>query len=140
MSPDHLIVGALDLVDRAPLSLAHRRGSVFIARQAIEAAVALALGLDDLSRVNHRSRFILLRTERAEDLAREGHSMWSALSTLCHYHPYDLVPSAGDIRQLLIAVRDWLDRMTAAQADATSTSRIKLDALNAGTLQKVGHS
>ena len=41
------------------------------------------------------------RTLSNRDLARETAAAWSDLSRACHHHPYELAPTANELRDLL---------------------------------------
>ena len=36
-----------------------------------------------------------------QDLAREAAAAWTGLSRACHHHPYELAPTANELRDLL---------------------------------------
>ena len=42
---------------------------------------------------------------RDRDLGRETFAAWSDLSRACHHHPYELAPTAGELRNLLDVAR-----------------------------------
>lgn len=118
-----LCCGASDLIRHHPASVAHRRGAAFVARQAIEGTTRAALGPYDTRRMRWRSRFLLLATLAGRDearrhLARRGYLLWSAWSEVCHYRPYDLVPSAPVLLYRLDETTAWIHTTaTAARSD-----------------------
>ena len=124
MTPHEKVLGAQLVLFRNPASLAHRRGSAFLARQAVEGAVRMALGKRESWNMTFRSRFILLRLVCPEAMAREGHSLWAALSEVCHYHPYDLVPPASDVQLLLTDTQSWINDVENFVGDSVGLDRI----------------
>jgi hypothetical protein len=86
-----------------------RRAAAVLARQALEAALdelwtARRLTLADCST---RAQFACLRTYLGDDrLAAEIHHTWGTLTGACHHHPYELGPTAAELRA-------WLDTTAA---------------------------
>jgi hypothetical protein len=58
-----------------------------------------------------RVQLICLRTYLGDtDLAaRAGHA-WSALSRACHHHPYELAPTAAELRGWLAVVEELIQK------------------------------
>lgn len=104
-----LIQGAESLLLHDPMSIAHRRGAAFIARQAIELAVRSALGGAEQSGMKWASRFLVLGVVRPDAAAERGRVMWERWSEVCHYHHYDLVPSAAAVQERLLETQRWID-------------------------------
>jgi hypothetical protein len=106
------------VLNASPGSTAHRRGCGFVARQAMESGLRVALGSADSPKAKWRSRFLLLeflepnegllspRSRRAH--ARHGYLLWTWWSGLCHYGFYDLLPSATEIEDRLDTTETWL--------------------------------
>lgn len=76
------------------------RAAALLARQALETAIDErcaaeheALG----SCTSHRAQLLCLGRLGDPTLAREAAHVWSALSRACHYHAYELPPTAGEL-------------------------------------------
>ena len=89
------------------------RASALLACRALEATVSRlwerrTLDLQDRSM---RVQLICLRTYLGDaDLAaRAGHA-WSALSRACHHHPYELAPTAAELRGWLAVVEELIQK------------------------------
>ena len=65
----------------------------------------------DLQGCSMRVQLICLRTYLGDaDLAaRAGHA-WSALSRACHHHPYELAPTAEELRGWLSVVEELIQK------------------------------
>ncbi len=65
----------------------------------------------DLQGCPMRVQLICLRTYMGDaDLAaRAGHA-WSALSRACHHHPYELAPTAAELRGWLSVVEELMQK------------------------------
>lgn len=90
------------------------RASALLALQALEAGV---LGLWerrtlDLQGRSMRAQLICLRTYLGDAhlAARTGHA-WSALSRASHHHPYELAPTAAELRSWFSAVRELIQKV-----------------------------
>lgn len=89
------------------------RASALLACRALEATVQRlwerrAL---DIRGCPMRVQLICLRTYLGDaDLAaRTGHA-WSALSRACHHHPYELAPTAAELRGWLSVVEELIQK------------------------------
>ena len=76
------------------------RAAVLLARQAIEVALATMwaskhLGVQDTSL---RAQFLCAVPELGRSAAGQGYHTWSALSQAAHHHPYELAPTADEVR------------------------------------------
>ena len=85
------------------------RASALLALRALEASL-LRLWADrgpGLERCPMRAQLICLRSYLGDAslAARAGHA-WSALSRACHHHPYELAPTAAELRGWLAVVRE----------------------------------
>jgi hypothetical protein len=84
---------------------------------ALPVRTALEERLDDLCsslhertvKGNGRSKRICVRTLIDEQLGATVDQAYSALSTACHQHAYDLSPTVGEIRHLMGMVTTVLD-------------------------------
>jgi hypothetical protein len=89
------------------------RAAALLACRALEATMhrlwlRRTLDLQDRSM---RVQLICLRTYLGDaDLAaRAGHA-WSALSRACHHHPYELAPTAAELRGWLAVVEELIQK------------------------------
>jgi hypothetical protein len=106
-----LLAMARQLLDRASPDTAGLwpRAAALLARQALEVAVddfwqARRIPLESCPT---RAQLICLREYLDDDdLAGRVHHAWNALSRACHHHPYELAPTAGELR-------DWMDSVDA---------------------------
>jgi hypothetical protein len=77
------------------------RTSAFLARQALEEAVgahwACSPATVGMETRPMRSQLICLPYYLDETLARQAAYTWAALSGACHYHPYELAPTSGEL-------------------------------------------
>jgi len=102
------------------------RAVALLARQALETA------LDDfwkaspatagLCRCSRKTQFTCLPFYLHPRLARDLGYVWSALSNVCHYHPYELAPTATELSGWIEAVATLL----AAIGDSEARSQIEL--------------
>lgn len=79
------------------------RVAAFLARRALEDAVmawcrTVSVHLD---RTTMRSKLIVIRVLHGEEIANVACAAWAGLSQACHYHAYELAPSAAQLRRLL---------------------------------------
>ena len=89
------------------------RASALLACRALEATVSRLWERRtlDLQGCSMRVQLICLRTYLGDaDLAaRTGHA-WSALSRACHHHPYELAPTAAELRGWLSVVEELIQK------------------------------
>jgi hypothetical protein len=87
------------------LAACRPRAAAVLARQALEAALAelwTARGLT-LAGCSTRAQLACLRSYLGDDrLAADIQHTWGALTGVCHHHPYELGPTATELRA-------WLD-------------------------------
>ena len=109
MTPDELLDAARDLMQRPGASLdgIWPRAATLLARQALEAAMAelwaskrQAAGLSGCSM---RSQELCLTAYLDPGTASRAAYLLAALSHACHYHPYELAPTAAELT-------GWLDQ------------------------------
>ena len=115
MTPADLLAAARDLLERPALASVGSwpRATALLARQALEAA------LDDfwkaspatagLARCTRKTQLTSLPAYLNPRLARDVGYLWHALSNACHYHPYDLAPTAAELS-------GWIDAVATLQA------------------------
>jgi hypothetical protein len=108
MTPEGLLAEARQLIQRPDVSTAGvwPRAAALLARQALELAMA---GLWDatpeafgLNECTMRSQLLCLTACVDEDTASRVAYLSAALSRGCHYHPYELAPTAAELTR-------WLD-------------------------------
>ena len=80
------------------------RTAAVLGRQAIEGALRQYWGrrepgLEHCS--SHAQLLCLVAYLSNRELAQETSAAWSALSRACHHHPYELSPTAGELRAWL---------------------------------------
>ena len=89
------------------------RASALLACRALEATVNRLWERRtlDLQRCSMRVQLICLRTYLGDaDLAARGGHAWSALSRACHHHPYELAPTAAELRGWLSVVEELIQK------------------------------
>lgn len=92
-----------------------------LTRQALEQALSefWAAGPDTaaLRHCTRRTQFACLPFYLPVGVAREAEYVWAALSEACHYHAYELAPTAGELTTWLDAVAGLIESMQAGRAD-----------------------
>ncbi len=84
------------------------RTAALLGRQAIESALRdyWDLRQPGLEQCNTRAQLLCLVAYLSKrELARETYDAWAALSRACHHHPYELSPTAGELRGWLTTAR-----------------------------------
>jgi hypothetical protein len=112
-TPADLLGLARQLLDRESPETAGLwpRAAALLARQALEMAVddywaARRIPLDSCPTLQ---QLICLREYLGDpDLAGRVHHAWNALSRACHYHPYELAPTARELDGWLETVGSWV--------------------------------
>jgi hypothetical protein len=111
MTPGELLTEARRLIEHPDAATAGvwPRAAALLARQALEQAMA---GLwaaqpqaNGLSRGTMRSQLLCLNAYVGGDVATRAAYLSAALSRACHYHPYELAPTAAELT-------GWLDETT----------------------------
>lgn len=104
--------GLLDHADPETAGL-WPRASALLAGRALEASVRRLWERRhlDLRNCSMRVQLICLRSylDDAELAARARHT-WSALRRACHHHPYELGPTATELRVWLAVVEELVQR------------------------------
>jgi hypothetical protein len=121
MTPSEVLGAARDLLERpAPAGVGGwQRAVALLTRQALEQAIeefwtadSATAGLRDSTR---KTQLTCLPVYLQPQLAREISYVWAALSSACHYHPYDLAPTSAELA-------GWIDAVSALlKAIAIST-------------------
>lgn len=90
------------------------RGTAFLTRQALEAAVAnywhrRAPGMDTC---DGRAQLVALRFYlAAPTMARLAHQTWASLSHACHHHAYELAPTAAELQRWIETVCEIINAL-----------------------------
>jgi hypothetical protein len=118
MTPADLLATARDLLERPALASVGGwpRAVALLTRQALGTALEefwkaspTTAGLCDCAR---KTQLICLPAYLDACLAREASYIWAALSSACHYHPYDLSPTAAELSGWIDAVATLLTSIT----------------------------
>jgi hypothetical protein len=112
------LLNSADLILSEPRSSAAGvwpRAAALLARQAIETAMiefwlVRAPGLEWCT--THAQLLCLADYMRDREIAESASHAWNSLSRVCHHHPYELLPTAAELRVLLDTTR----RLVAALA------------------------
>ena len=84
------------------------RTAAVLGRQAIESALRQYWGRREpgLEHCSSQAQLLCLVAYLSKrELAQETSAAWSALSRACHHHPYELSPTAGELRTWLTTAR-----------------------------------
>lgn len=125
MTPDELLAAARRLMQRPEAATAGiwPRAAALLARQAIEAAMAELWAAKrqaaGLSRARMRSQLLCLTAYLDRGPAGRAAYLFAALSRACHYHPYELAPTAAELLGWLDETAQIVARMQEA-ADVVS--------------------
>lgn len=112
MSPTELLNAARETLDRTGglVAALWPRAAAILARQALETALReLWMSRPDyegLASCSMRSQLASLMEVVGPETGARANFVWSALSEACHYHPYELAPTAGELRH-------WIDEVEA---------------------------
>jgi hypothetical protein len=100
-TPAQLLQAARDLVAQPGQTVGlWPRAAAFLARQALEAALAelWANQASGLEQASFRTQLLCLRAFLGNDaLAGRVNHAWWALTRVCHYHPYELSPNWDEL-------------------------------------------
>jgi hypothetical protein len=112
MTPEELLTEARRLVDHPDAAIAGvwPRAAALLARQALEQAMAdLWAGqpeTDALALSSMRSQLLCLTAYLDPDVATRAAYLSAALSRACHYHSYELAPTATELTRWLNETAD----------------------------------
>jgi hypothetical protein len=115
VTPAELLAGARDLIARpeAAAAGAWPRTAALLTRQALEDAVNARWATEEagllMRRASMRSKLIALPFYLEESVARQIAFVNAALTSACHYHPYELAPTAAELTR-------WIDDVDALVA------------------------
>jgi hypothetical protein len=118
MTPDSLLADA-DRLLREVLPQSRGRWPrvcVWLIRLALERALQdfWAAREPQIADAPRRAQLLLLDRYAGSDVARAATAAWAGLSRAAHHHPYELAPTAGELRSWQITVRGVCDELAAA--------------------------
>lgn len=90
------------------------RTAAVLGRQAIESALRQYWDLREpgLAECSSQAQLLCLVAYLGKrELAQETAAAWSALSRACHHHPYELSPTAGELRAWLTTARRFAEQI-----------------------------
>ncbi|MEV7803277.1 hypothetical protein AB0O28_10065 [Microbispora sp. NPDC088329] len=89
------------------------RAAAFLIRLALEACLAdyWSRTAPGLERCDTHAQIVCLKGYRDPGTARLAARCWAALSRACHYHGYELSPTAAELRGLHTEVRALAGRL-----------------------------
>lgn len=110
MSPSDLLHAARSMLEKtggmAPALWP--RSAAILGRQALEGAVRQMWrrrpDVAEMAERSMRSQLISLPVVVSPDTSSRIRFVWGALTEACHYHPYELAPTAGELSR-------WLDEV-----------------------------
>jgi hypothetical protein len=111
MTPGELLVAARDRMGRPGLTTVGGwpRAVALLTRQALEKALdefwATSATTAGLAVCSNKTQLICLPSYLHPAIARQINYAWAALSNACHYHPYELAPTSGELY-------GWIDAVT----------------------------
>jgi hypothetical protein len=111
MTPEELLAAARRLIERPDAATAGvwPRAAAFLARHALEVAItalwAAKPQATGLSESSMRSQILCLTAYLDQDTAARAAYLSAALSRACHYHSYELAPTATELTR-------WLNETT----------------------------
>ncbi|MGH3256049.1 MAG: hypothetical protein ACRDOU_11775 [Streptosporangiaceae bacterium] len=121
MTPDELLAAAASLIQRpdAATTGIWPRAAALLARQALEVAMdAIWVAkpqTSDLSTAPMRSQLLCLTAYLGPDTAARVAYLMASLSHACHYHQYELAPTAAELTS-------WLDQAAELVAQMQSSA------------------
>ncbi|MGD0067613.1 MAG: hypothetical protein ABSB76_29785, partial [Streptosporangiaceae bacterium] len=116
LTPAELLAEARSLICRPDASMAGvwPRTAAFLTRQALEEAVnarwAASSATSAMLNASMWSRLACLPAYVSGPEARQAIFAYAALSSACHYHPYELAPTAAELN-------GWIDDVEALVAE-----------------------
>ncbi len=128
MTPHELLDAAKDLMQRpdAPFDGIWPRAAALLARQALETGMGELWASNPqaagLSGCSMRSQELCLTAYLDPGTARQAAYLLAALSHACHYHPYELTPTAAELIGWLDQAAQIVTQMRAASGSDRSTS------------------
>jgi hypothetical protein len=107
MTPKELFAAARRLIERPDATTAGLwpRAAALLARQALELAMSALWAANPqaagLSGSSMRSQMLCLTAYLDQDTATRADYLYAALSRACHYHSYELAPTATELTSWL---------------------------------------
>jgi hypothetical protein len=126
MTPQQLVAAATRLMQRPDAASAGiwPRAAAMLARQALELAMAEMWAANPqaagLSGCSMRSQILCLTAYLDPDTATRVAFLTAVLSRACHYHPYELAPTAVELTGWLDQAAQIVTLMQAGSAASTS--------------------
>lgn len=123
MTPADLLCAARDVLERpaAATIASWPRAVALLTRQALEAAVCEAWKASPATAgmcyCTMKAQLSCLPMYLDRCLARDISYVWAALSGACHYHPYDLAPTAAELSGWIGSVAAFLAAIDYRAAD-----------------------
>ena len=120
MTPAELLAEARSLISRPDASMAGvwPRTAAFLTRQALEDAVdarwAASSATAPMLQASMWSRLACLSAYVTGSEARQATFAYAALSRACHYHPYELAPTAAELSSWINDVAKLITILTAS--------------------------
>lgn len=118
MTPDSLLADADRLLREVVPQSRGRwpRVCVWLIRLALERALDdfWAVREPQIAVAPHRAQLLLLDRYAGSDVARAATEAWVGLSRGEHHHPYELAPTAGELRSWQTMVRRVCDELAAS--------------------------
>jgi hypothetical protein len=122
MTPPELLAAAKDLMQRPDTLITGTwpRAAALLARQALEVAMgelwASKRQAAGMPRSSMRSQLLCLTAYLDPGTASRAAYLHAALSHACHYHPYELPPTAAELTGWLDQAAHVVSQMQAASA------------------------
>jgi hypothetical protein len=123
MTPAALLAAARGVLHESPAAAAGGwpRMVAVLTRQALEQTLAefwaAAPGTAGLRRCTYRTQFACLPFYLDAATAQQADYLWAALSEACHYHAYELAPTAAELTSWLDAASRLAETMRAGFHD-----------------------
>lgn len=135
MTPEELLAAARRLIERPEAATAGvwPRAAALLTRQALEQAMALLWAAEaqaaDLSGCSMRSQVLCLTAYLDPPTAARTAYLWAALSRACHYHPYELAPTAAELNTWLNEAAQLVTLVQARHPSTAARSPIANDSI-----------
>lgn len=131
MTPYEILEAARELLKRPDLVTAGiwPRASAFLARQALEDALDELWRRNSvteaLTRCSMATQMTCLPLMTDADLAHDAYYAWVRLSSACHYHPYELPPTAAELSRWFDLVERAIGRLVASEPRTSSATLVE---------------
>jgi hypothetical protein len=118
VTPAELLAAARELITRPDAATAGvwPRTAAFLARQALEEAVDARWAADpeteSMSEASMRSKLTCLPAYLDQRTARQVAFAYAGLTCACHYHPYELAPTAAELDRWIADVAALVIQLT----------------------------